>query len=211
MARGRPALWTAVMAVPFFVGGLYAYSSSPYAPGTAGLAWSAFAIVIGLLGGYVEFRAPPEPTLTEDEEQIAVRYPAQRVALVTVVASAPFLGTAFYYLFFTDQPYVYPTVPLVIGLGLFSRGLYRYWSNALTGFYITDQRVVRSFEFLSKITKEIPLDQIRGIQENRSIRESLVGLGNVRVASGAGGNTLEVVVRDIHDASEFASQLRELV
>lgn len=214
MGRGRPALWTAVLAFPFFAGGVYGYVASPSVPPEAGLAAAAFATLVSLVGVYVQYLAPPEPNLTPDEEVILVRYPSQRVAIGTVLGSAPFLGLGFYWLFFAADPlppYIYPTVPLVIGLTAFSRGLYRYWSNALTSFYITDQRVIRSFEFLSKVTKEIPLEQVRGIQERRSIGEAFAGLGNVQVASGAGGSTLEVVVRHVEDATEFADELRTLV
>lgn len=215
MASGRPALWTGLLALPFLAGGLAATFAVPAVPAEVGIASVAFAVALTALGSYVQLQAPPEPTLTEDETVVAVRYPSQRVAAGTIVASAPFLVLAVYLLFFYRRPellpYVYPTVPLVVGTVLFSRGLYRYWSNALTCFYVTDERVICAFEFLSKVTTDLPLGQVRGIQEHRSVAEALAGLGNVRVASGAGGNALEVVIRDVDDATEFADELRGLV
>ena len=65
--------------------------------------------------------------------------------------------------------------------------------------------------FLSIASKELPLDKVRGIQERRSFTENLVGLGNVRIASGGGGKTLEIVMGNIERSTEFADELRNLV
>jgi hypothetical protein len=231
MARGKPALWSGVVALPFILGGIISYvtaaesplffvrlrvtlfgSGDPVSqiPPTVGLLAVLFGIVLVAIGLYVRTVSTPKPRISTDEELITIQHPSQRVATAKIVTSVPFLLITAYLLFYTILPYVYPTATFLIGLFYFSTGMYRYWSNTLTRYYITDKRVIRSFKFISKVNQEIPL-KVRGIQERRSITEALVGLGNVRIASGAGGKTLEVVVRNIYNPSEFANEMRELV
>ena len=231
MARGKPAFWSGVVALPFLLGGILSYitaAESPLIivrlrvtlfgtgdpvsqiPSTVGLLSVLFGIAILAIGLYVRSVSTPKPRIDSGEELITTQHPSQRVATAKVIMSIPFLFITAYLLFYTKLPYVYSTVTFLIGLFYFSTGMYRYWSNTLTRYYITNKRVIRSFKFISKVHQELPLNKVRGIQERRSITEALVGLGNVRVASGAGGNTLEVVVKNIHQPSEFANQLRDL-
>jgi uncharacterized membrane protein YdbT with pleckstrin-like domain len=115
-----------------------------------------------------------------------------------------------YLLFFTFRPYIYPIGTLFAGLYLLSTGLYAYWTNTLTTYYVTSQRLIKEYRFISLVRQELPFDKIRGVEERRSIWETMVGLGNVRVASGGGG-TLELIVRNIYSPTEFADEVRDLV
>jgi hypothetical protein len=56
----------------------------------------------------------------------------------------------------------------------------------------------------------VPLDKVRTVEEQKSIWEVLVGLGNVRVASGGGGG-LEITVRNIYRPTAFADEVRNLL
>jgi hypothetical protein len=205
MARGKPAYWSAVVALPFL------FSTYTQIPTSVSILSALFGLSIVIIGVYVRSVSIPKPRMAGNEELIKSQHPSQRVATAKIVASVPFLLATAYLFFYTVVPYVYPTVTFLIGLFYFSTGMYRYWSNTLTCYYITDRRVIRTFKFISKVNQELPLDKVRGIQERRSITEALVGLGNVRVASGAGGKTLEVVVRNIYDPDEFANELRDLI
>ncbi|WP_332900100.1 PH domain-containing protein [Haladaptatus sp. CMSO5] len=122
----------------------------------------------------------------------------------------PLLITTVYLLYFTNIPYVYPTITFVLGLFTFSTGLHTYWTNTLTNYYVTNNRVIHEYRFISLARHEIPLSKIRGVQERKSVTESLVGLGNVRVASG-GGSSLEIRMRNMHDSESFADEIRNVM
>ena len=148
--------------------------------------------------------------MRDGEEIIETRNPAQRAAAVKAAVGFVVLSVAGYLLFFTFLPYVYPLAALVGGLYLFSTGLYAYWTNTLTTYYVTNQRLIKEYRFISLVREELPFEKVRGVEERRSVWETIVGLGNVRVASG-GGRTLEVVVRNVYSPTEFADEVRGLV
>lgn len=213
MARGLPAVWSSVVGAPFAVAGGYVYlrNPSPMVPSRVGLPILAFGLFVIGLGFYIHFVAAPKPPSMRDEEEIIdTRNPAQRAAMAKTVMGFVFLIAAGYVLFFTFMPYVYPSVAFVVGLYAFSTGLHTYWTNTLTTYYVTNQRLIKEYRFISLVKQELPLEKVRGVEERKSIWEALVGLGNVRVASGGGG-TLEVVVRNIYSPTKFADEIRNLV
>lgn len=223
MGRGYPAIWSTVLSLPFFGGGLYLYfvpperlqfstvSVPPSDLQQIGLPLVAFGVFIMLLGFYVQFATPPKPSLQSDEKLIKSQHPSQRVAVSKTITSIPFLVAAVYLLFFTKHPYVYPTAAFLLGLYFFSSGLKTYWMNTLTAYYITSQRVISEYRFISLRRQEIPLSKVRGVEERRSIMEALVGLGNIRVASGGGGGSVRLAIRNIRDPTNFANELRNLI
>lgn len=224
MARGLPAVWSTFLAIPFAAIGVYLYivpQSAFTLPGGTipagdvqllGIPIMFFGGFIFFVGLYIHFiAAPSTPRLQDDEHIVETRTPSQRVALSKIAIGIPILGIAGYLLLFTLTPYVYPTVTLVLGLFLFSSGLKTYWANTLTSYYVTNYRVIKEYRFLSLRRQEIPLDKIRGVEERKSITEVLVGLGNIQIASGGGGGSVRIVVRNIEDSTGFADELRSLM
>jgi hypothetical protein len=203
---------------PLVVAGVYLFGfqsavpiveSQPDAPPLAGLLLAAFGCFVVALGAYVRYLgAPDAPRMREAEEILDQRDPAQRNALAETVLSMPILGAGGYLLYFTERPLVYPTVALAVGFYLFSRGIHRYWRNTLTTYYLTNQRVLEEYRFVSLVRDEVPLGKVRGVQERRTIWESLFGLGNVAVRSGAASG-LTVSVDNIYDSTEFADLVRD--
>jgi uncharacterized membrane protein YdbT with pleckstrin-like domain len=160
------------------------------------------------VGWYIHLvAAPPAPTLREGEEIIDTRHPTQKAAITKIILGLPFLALAGYLLFFTMVPYVYPTVGFVVGLYLFSTGILTYWTNSLTTYSITNQRVISEFRLLSLVRKEVPMDKIRAVRESKSPVEALVGVGNIRVSSGTGAG-LEILIRNVDAVTDFAEKLR---
>lgn len=209
MARGLPALWSALVSLPFFVAAGLLYTNESVHPlGFAPfLGFGAFVLIVGI---YVHVVAAPTPPRTRDGERVMdSRHPSQRVPLVRVLAGTPFLGAGAVLLFGTRMPYVYPTLALAAGLWLFSTGIHQYWVNSLTTYVITTERLVRVYRFLSLVQSDIPFEKVRVVEERRSLIENLVGLGNVRAASGAGG--LSITVRHIGDPEGFAHRIREFL
>lgn len=213
MARGLPAVWSTLLGAPFAGGGAYVYLQNPSSvvPKEVGLPVIAFGVFAFILGLYIHFVAAPDPpTMREGEKVLATRDPAQRAAAAKIAFGFIVLLVTGYLLYFTFYPYVYPTVTLVVGLFTFSTGLYTYWTNTLTSYYVTNQRLIKEYRFISLVRQELPFDKVRGVEERKSIWEAIVGLGNVRVASGGGG-TLEVVIRNIYTPTDFADEIRDHV
>ena len=209
MARGYPGVVGAILGLPLVGAGAYVFLVQEQIPPTAGAPLALFGLFLLAVGLYIQFiGAPDPPTLQADEELLDTRDPAQRSAIVTTVLGLPFLGAALYLLFGTVLPYVYPTVAGAVGLYLFTTGIHTYWRNTLTTYYVTTDRIIKEYRFVSLLRNELPFEQVRGVEERRSVFESLVGLGNVLVRSG-GGADLEVNVRNIYDSSEFADTVRQ--
>ncbi|WP_135854786.1 PH domain-containing protein [Halorussus salinus] len=218
MARGLPAVWSAVFGGPLIGAGVYLFGfqsslpivqNQPHAPPLAGLLLAAFGCFVVGLGAYVRYVGAPEaPRMREAEEILDQRDPAQRNALAETFVSMPILGGGGYLLYFTERPLVYPTVALAVGFYLFSRGIHRYWRNTLTTYYVTNQRVLEEYRFVSLVRDEVPLQKVRGVQERRTVWESLFGLGHVAVRSGAASG-LTVSVDGIYDPTEFADLVRD--
>jgi archaellum biogenesis protein FlaJ (TadC family) len=203
-----PGLWSVVVGVPIIGLGVYLFTFQTRVDSLAGIPFVVFGAFIIAVGLYVQFiAAPEEPTMREGEEIIDTRTPAQRAALAKVLVSVPVLAVAVYLFYFTFYPYVYPTLALVVGLYLFSTGLYTYWTNTLTVYYVTNKRLIKEYRFVSLIRSELPFDKVRGVQESRSIWETVAGLGDVRVQSGGGG--LEISIDNVYDSTEFADLIRK--
>ncbi|MFB6298346.1 MAG: PH domain-containing protein [Salinirussus sp.] len=213
MARGLPALWSFILGAPFAAGGGYVFFGDPRVavPDEVGLPVLAFGMFVIGLGLYIHLIAAPDPPRMRDGEEIVEsRNPAQRAAFVKTLIGLGFLLVTGYLLFLTFRPYVYPTVTFVVGIYSFSTGLHAYWTNTLTTYYVTNQRLIKEYRFISLVKQELPFEKVRGVEERKSIWEALVGLGNVRVASGGGG-TLEIVIRNIYSPTDFADEIRNLI
>lgn len=210
MARGLPGVWSFLLSLPFFAVGGYVYlDSTPY-PELLGLPLALFGGFILIMGWYIHIVAePPPPTLHEGEDIIDTRHPTQKAALAKVLVGLPFLVIAVGLLTGTNVPYIYPTIAFVIGLYSFSTGIRTYWTNSLTTYFITNERVISEFRLLSLVQKEVPLRKVRAVKESKSPIEAIVGVGNIQVSSG-GGAGLGISIQNIDTATDFADQVRRL-
>lgn len=210
MARGLPGVWSALIGLPLIAIGGYITIGETSFPAQFGYPYVLFGVFVLVLGLYIHIVAAPEgPTLRDGEEMIDTRQPIQRASTVKVAVGLPIILVATYLFLFTRQPYVYPTVALVVGLFLFSTGLQTYWANSLTTYYLTNERVIREYRLVSLVRQEVPISKIRGVEERKSLIEAMVGLGNVRVASGAG--SLQVVMANIRESADFADEIRRML
>ncbi|NHN60010.1 MULTISPECIES: PH domain-containing protein [Halorussus] len=211
MARGLPAVWSTLVGFPFVATGAYVALGNANVPSNVGIPTAIFGLFVVVVGIYIHVVATPDPpTMRDGEEVVDSRHPAQRAALAKILVGFAGLAVTAYLLFFTFVPYVYPTASFAVGLYLFSTGLYTYWTNTLTTYYVTTERLIKEYRFVSLVRQELPFEKVRGVEERRSIWEALVGLGNVRVASGGGG-TLEIVVRNVYSPTRFSDEIRDLL
>ena len=210
MARGNPGFWSSLLGAPFILAGAWLYLGQGQYPSLVGLPFAVFGGFIVFVGGYVHLVSPNGLRTSDDEEVITTRHPTQRVATVKIALGLPLLSITVYLLYFSMAPYVYPTITLVIGLYLFSVGLYTFWTNSLTTYYLTTDRVVKEYRFLSLVHQEVPHRKVRGVQVRKSFIETIVGLGNVIVASGE-GKSLEVRMRNMERSSSFSDDIRDVI
>ncbi|MBX0286271.1 PH domain-containing protein [Haloarcula salinisoli] len=219
MARGMPAVWSTVFGLPIVVFGvlLFGFQSllplpaEPGTPAIVGAVIAAFGLFIIATGVYVHYVvAPTAPRMRDGEQVVDERDPAQRNALGQAVVGLPVLATGGYLLYFTALPLVYPTVAFAVGLYLFSTGLHRYWRNTLTTYFVTTQRVLEEYRFISLRRNEVPHSKVRAVEERRSAWDSLFGLGNVAVRSGSGGQ-LTVAVEEVYESGALAETIRDQV
>lgn len=210
MARGLPGVWSSLLSIPFFIGGGYVYfENTPY-PESLGVPLLLFGGFILVMGWYIHIVAEPDPpTLRESEEIKDTRNPTQKAALTKVILGLPLFIIAGYLMLMTNVPYVYPTLAFVGGLYLFSTGILTYWTNSLTTYYITNQRVISEFRLISLVRTEVPLNKVRAVKESKSPIEAMVGVGNIIVSSG-GGTGLGIKIRNVDGATDFADELRRL-
>ena len=152
----------------------------------------------------------PEPTMVSDERLIIQRHPTMKPAYARMIWSIPFIVAAGYLLEFTQQPYVFPFVPFVIGMYFFLKGVMKYLKNQHITYTITDRRVMHMYKFLWLSTKEIPVARIVSISEARSFFEILTGRGTVVVATGIGQQQV-IRIEEINDPSPVALALREMM
>lgn len=213
MARGQPAIWSGLLATPFVASGGYVWiaGDNVAVPSIVGVPFLVFGLFVFIFGAYIHFvAAPTPPTMREGEEIIESRKPSQRAAIAKTSVGFLLLFIAGYFLFLTFSPYVYPTVAFLVGLYFLSTGLYAYWTNTLTTYYVTNRRLIKEYRFISLVRQELPFEKVRGVQERKSLWETLAGLGNVHVASG-GGQSLEVTIRNIPASTDFADEIRDLL
>ena len=152
----------------------------------------------------------PTPTMVAGERLIIQRHPTMKPAYARMVWSIPFIVAAGYLLEFTQQPYIFPFVPFVIGMYFFLKGVMKYLKNQHITYTITDRRVMHMYKFLWLSTKEIPVARIVSISEVRSFFEILTGRGTVVVATGIGQQQV-IRSEEINDPSPVALALREMM
>lgn len=208
MVWRRPVLISTLLAIPFIlVGGVIQILGIALL-----VAFSIPLVLLGVfligVGVYTRLAAQSDPTFREDEELLETRRPRFRVAGLKVALSVPFFLAAPVLLFFTVLPLVWPFVFFFGALFFFFSGFTTYCRNILTTYYLTDQRIISVYRFISVDRKEIPLDRVKVIKEGRSVWETILGLGNVLAATG-GTETLQITVRHVSDPSPFAEELRK--
>lgn len=204
----RPVVISGLLALPFVLaGGVIQIIGLAFL-----IAFSVPLILLGLfviaVGIYVRLASQSAPTFREEEEVLETRRPRFRVAALKVGLSVPFFLAAPVVLFFTVVPLMWPFLLFFGALFFFFSGFTTYCRNMLTTYYLTDQRIISVYRFISVDRKEIPLDRVKVIKEGRSVWETILGLGNVLAATG-GTETLQIKVRHVGDPAPFAEKLRE--
>lgn len=210
MSRSLPHLVGTIVGGLFVLTGGYVYVEQTPAPNEIGLTLALFGTGVFLTGWYV-YRASPDPIdFGTDEQVITIVEPNQLVAVLRLVFGGVMLLVAGYLLFATEVPFVYPTLVFTFGFAILLAGLVRYWKNTLTTHYVTTQRIVSEYRFISLNRQIIQVDDIIGVNHRQSPLESLVGYGSVLVSSGGGNpSASQTVFSNVANPREAVSALQK--
>ena len=207
---GSRLLVTIMMAFPFLLAGGYGILD-PAFPELVAIVCLLLGAGLMCLGFYMGLAGvAPTPTMVNDERLIILRHPTMKPAIARMVWSIPFIVAAGYLLQFTQQPYIFPFVPFLIGMYFFLKGVMKYLKNQHITYTITDRRVMHMYKFLWLSTKEIPVARIVSISEARNFFEIITGRGTVVVATGIGQQQV-IKIEEINDPSPVALALREMM
>jgi hypothetical protein len=199
-----------VIAFPLLLAGGYGIMD-PAFPKLVAVVVLVLGALLLCLGFYMGLAGiAPTPTMVSGERLIIQRHPTMKPAYARMVWSIPFMVAAGYLLEFTQQPYIFPFVPFLIGMYFFLKGVMKYLKNQHITYTITDRRVMHMYKFLWLSTKEIPVARIVSISEARSFFEILTGRGTVVVATGIGQQQV-IRIEEINDPSPVALALREMM
>nr|ABZ06456.1 putative bacterial membrane flanked domain protein [uncultured marine microorganism HF4000_010I05] len=199
-----------IVAFPFLLAGGYGVLEPDF-PKLVAMVVLILGAGLLCLGLYMSLAGvAPTPALVSGERQIIQRHPTMKPAYARMIWSIPFIVAAGYLLQFTQQPYIFPFVPFVIGMYFFLKGVMKYLRNLHITYTITDRRVMHMYKFLWLSTKEIPVARIVSISETRSFFEILTGRGTVVVATGIGQQQV-IRIEEINDPSPVALALREMM
>ena len=207
---GSRLLVTIMIAFPFLLAGGYGILD-PAFPELVAIVCLLLGAGLMCLGFYMGLAGvAPTPTMVNDERLIILRHPTMKPAYARMVWSIPFVVAAGYLLQFTEQPYIFPFVPFVIGMYFFLKGVMKYLRNLHITCTITARRVLHMYKFLWLSTKEIPVARIVSISEARNFFEIITGRGTVVVATGIGQQQV-IKIEEINDPSPVALALREMM
>ena len=199
-----------IIAFPLLLAGGYGIMD-PAFPKLVAVVVLVLGALLLCLGFYMGLAGiAPTPTMVTGERLIIQRHPTMKPAYARMIWSIPFMVAAGYLLEFTQQPYIFPFVPFLIGMYFFLKGVMKYLKNQHITYTITDRRVMHMYKFLWLSTKEIPVARIVSISETRSFFEIITGRGTVVVATGIGQQQV-IRIEEINDPSPVALALREMM
>jgi len=205
----RPVIFATLLSLPF---GVMSYLSlqMPRIPRPVPTVLAVFAGFLFFISVLFQMVAPAPPRMRPNETVISTRHPSRLGAYLRLGASVfGLIGAAYAYLVI-PVPAIAPIAGAVVGTVLFAAAIHSYWRSSMRAYYLTDRRLICIRRFVSLQRTEIPLDEVGGIEERRSIAETLIGAGNVKVASG-GTDTLVIELTRIPRPAAFVDELRTLV
>lgn len=212
MARGMPAFWTTLVALPFLSGGAYVHLYMPEYPTSTGTIPLFFGVFMVLIGLYVHFMITPPPPEMQPGEILHLEVsPFNLAAINRFPFFLIFFVVTIYLRFQTELPVVYPAASMSVALYFLTTGLIEYWKSTLTVHYVTNRRIITDYRFLWLSRVDVPLQQIKGLEQRKSIVDSLLGVGNVILVTGAGGRRpARIEMWNVRDAINIRMQIASL-
>lgn len=164
-------------------------------------------VMLGLNASIIQ---RPGLSLAPGEEVVEMRRPSLKPPFARIAAGVLIFAAAGFWQWLGPAPYVHSLALLAVGACIYLLGVATYWRNTRTAYYVTNQRVVRMYRFISLVTTEIPIGNVNFISLSRSFFEILTGRGGVQVASGIGARR-KVHMKEIDNPEPVAQAIQELV
>lgn len=207
MKSTSTAAVSSAIAAVFLLPGVYLLRlDQPVASGI-GVSFTAFGAFVLIVGVYVEYRGssnPPGYLKLEDLEETVE--PRQTIALAKIALTLPVVLLSLYMILFTTLVYILSLAVLAVALAALSLALAELWSNEVTTYYLTGNRVVRVYSFLSPQVEQVSLNRLRDVRTTRSALQRRFHLQNIRVRDEKGST--ELVLDDVDTFSQLSKVLR---
>lgn len=195
--------WGTLLGAPLLaVGGWMHQAPGTVPTGTSYpfLVLGAFAIV---LGAYVTYAAPGP----ESYDTLVVFEPTNLPAYAYAVFSLASLAVTLYLLYGTEVPYLWPGLAFLAFLVGFLQALFVFFKNMLTTYYVTPDRLISEYRFLSLTRTSFEHEDVTNVTRRQSVLETLLGLGTVTVSVPSGTITLDNL-RNPDEAEEVLNSKR---
>ncbi len=196
-------LWGCLFGAPLLAVGGWMFQTSGTVPTGAAYPFvvlGAFAIV---LGAYVTYAAPRP----ESYNTVVVFEPTNLPAYAYAVFSIASLAVTLYLLYGTEVPYLWPGLAFLAFLVGFLKALFVFFKNMLTTYYVTPDRLISEYRFLSLTPTSFEHDDVTNVTRRQSALETLLGLGTVRVSVPSGTITLDNL-RNADEAEDVLNSKR---
>ena len=204
----RTALWSFLSGAPLLLSGLYIVASNtslPEALAYPPLVLGAFVLVGGIV---TQLSSPPLPKMYENEELVDTTAPTRRIAAAKNLTGLLLLGVGASLLLDVSVPLAYPVVTLLVGAYLYAAGIFQFWVNSLTRYYLTSDRFVQAYQLLSVRSKSLPLSRIQSMEQSRTLLERLFGMGHIAIESAGDTGTSRIVAKHIESPHSVAEALQ---
>ena len=181
--------WSLGSGLPFLLAGISVLAVDTAVPVPLGYLSASLGALVWIGGLVTHLSAPPKPKTYDDEAIALVTTPTRRIAAAKNIMGLVLAAIGAILLLDITIPLAYPLISLLAGVYLYSSGIFEFWVNSLTRYFLTDRRFVKRYQLLSVRSKSIPIARIQATEENRTIFERLFGIGHVAVESAGDSST----------------------
>lgn len=204
-------VWSLGSGLPLLVAGISVLAVDTSVPAPFGYLSAALGLFVWSGGVVTHLSAPPSPNAYDDEIILSMTTPTLRIAAAKNIIGLVLAVIGSILLLDTTIPLAYPLIALFAGVYLYSSGIFEFWVNSLTRYFLTSQRFVKRYQLLSSRSKSIPIARIQATEENRTMFERLFGIGHVAVESAGDSSTSRIVARAIEHPRVLAEGLQSQI
>jgi membrane protein YdbS with pleckstrin-like domain len=204
-------LWSLGSGLPFLLAGISVLAVDTTAPAPLGYLSASLGTFVWIGGFVTHFSAPPNPKVYDDETIGSTTTPTLRITAAKNIIGVVLAAIGAILLIDTTIPLAYPLITLLAGVYLYSSGIFEFWVNSLTRYFLTNRRFVKRYQLLSVRSKSIPITRIQATEENRTMFERLFGIGHVAVESAGDSSTSRIVARAIEHPRVLAERLQSQI
>ncbi len=203
--------WSLGSGLPFLLVGISVLAVDTAVPTPLGYLSVSLGALVWIGGLVTHLSAPPNPQTYDDEAIVSMTTPTRRIAAAKNIIGLVLIVIGAILLIDITIPLAYPLISLLAGIYVYSSGIFEFWVNSLTRYFLTNRRFVKRYQLLSVRSKSIPIARIQATEENRTMFERLFGIGHVAVESAGDSSTSRIVARAIEHPRALAEALQSQI